>query len=72
MAVVVLGLAGCQQGGIESVTEEQGNQGDQSEQSQGDGEQVEINLWHFDPGARQEVYQEAIARFEEKNPNVTV
>jgi raffinose/stachyose/melibiose transport system substrate-binding protein len=72
MAVVVLGLAGCQQGGIESVTEEQGNQGDQGEQSQGDGEQVEINLWHFDPGARQEVYQEAIARFEEKNPNVTV
>ncbi|THE13926.1 extracellular solute-binding protein [Bacillus timonensis] len=69
LAIVVIGLTGCQQGSIDSVVKD----GDgKDNQGKGNKEQIEIDLWHFDPGARQEVYQEAIARFEEKNPNVKV
>ncbi|WP_226037074.1 extracellular solute-binding protein [Aquibacillus saliphilus] len=64
MMAIVIGLAACGQ-------DEQGA-GDQDSQSSQGQEQVELDLWHFDPGAREEVYKEAIQRFEEKNPNVTV
>lgn len=36
------------------------------------GDKVTLNLWHFDPGQREEVYKKAIKRFEDKHPNVTV
>lgn len=52
-------LIGCQQNEKEATKESQ----------QGD---ITIDLWHFDPGARQEVYEDAIKRFEDKNPGVTV
>lgn len=32
----------------------------------------ELELWHFDTGARIEIYNDAIKRFEEKHPGVKV
>lgn len=72
LAMVVIVISGCQQGSIDSVANDADNKDDQGSESSGSEEQVEIDLWHFDPGARQEVYQEAIARFEDKHPNVKV
>ncbi|KKK39406.1 sugar ABC transporter substrate-binding protein [Mesobacillus campisalis] len=40
--------------------------------SQGSGDQITLDLWHFDPGERMEIYAEAVKRFEEKHPNVKV
>lgn len=34
--------------------------------------QKELELWHFDTGARIEIYNDAIKRFEEKHPGVKV
>lgn len=57
LIISVIGLAACQ-----------------SAESKGEssGDEITIDLWHFDPGARQEVYDAAIKRFEEKNPGVKV
>ena len=60
LIISVIGLAACQ-----SAESKGGSQG-------GSGDEVTIDLWHFDPGARQEVYDTAIKRFEEKNPGVKV
>ena len=60
LIISVIGLAACQ-----SAESKGGSQG-------GSGDEVTIDLWHFDPGARQEVYDAAIKRFEEKNPGVKV
>jgi len=38
----------------------------------GSGDQIELDFWHFDTGARKDIYGAAIKRFEEKNPNVKV
>ncbi|GAM16266.1 extracellular solute-binding protein [Mesobacillus selenatarsenatis] len=62
MAVVVSLLAAC---GDEKTSSE----GESSKES---GEKVTLNLWHFDPGTREQVYLKAIERFEKEHPNVTV
>src|SRR5690625_6006507 len=67
MAIVLL-VAGCQQGSIDNAGESQNDQA----QDKDNEEQIELDLWHFDPGERQEVYLEAIERFEDEHPNVTV
>lgn len=51
--------------------------GDEKTSSEGksskeSGEKVTLNLWHFDPGTREQVYLKAIERFEKEHPNVTV
>lgn len=53
----------------EEPTEEPADDTDDTASSD---EEVEINLWHFDPGERMAIYQEAIDKFEEENENVTV
>lgn len=35
-------------------------------------DEIFLNLWHFDPGEREKVYNDAIERFEQKNPGVKV
>jgi raffinose/stachyose/melibiose transport system substrate-binding protein len=37
-----------------------------------DNKKVTLTLWHFDPGVREQVYKDAIKRFEAKHSNVTV
>src|SRR5690606_38567080 len=61
MLVSLIGLTACQTAESESAS-----------QGGGSGEEITLDLWHFDPGARQEVYDDAIKRFEEKNPGVKV
>lgn len=59
--IMLLVLAGCQQGESKEGSEKKGSK-----------DEVVLDLWHFDPGARQEVYDEAILRFEKNNPGVKV
>ena len=61
MIMSLIGLTACQ------TAESEDNS-----QSGASGDEVTIDLWHFDPGARKEVYDDAIKRFEEKNPGVKV
>ncbi|MCA0970494.1 extracellular solute-binding protein [Halobacillus litoralis] len=35
-------------------------------------DQKEIEFWHIDPGEKEAVYEDAVARFEEKHPDVNV
>lgn len=58
---MLLVIAGCQQG------EEKGDS-----ENKGSTDEVVLDLWHFDPGARKEVYDDAIQRFENNNPGVKV
>ncbi|MCM3693427.1 ABC transporter substrate-binding protein [Neobacillus niacini] len=65
--VMVLGvflLAACGQEKTSTSKEESS--------SKGSDEKITLNLWHFDPGKREEVYFKAIERFEKEHPNVTV
>lgn len=55
--IMLLVLAGCQQG---------------DSKKEGSKDEIILDLWHFDPGARKEVYDDAIQRFEKKNPGVKV
>ena len=40
--------------------------------SSGGGDKKEIEFWHIDPGEKEAVYKDAVARFEEEHPDVTV
>jgi raffinose/stachyose/melibiose transport system substrate-binding protein len=71
--VSVLALAACSS---DKETAGQGA-GDQDTKEQdtankGSDEEVVLDFWHFDPGARMEVYQEAVNRFEAEHENVKV
>ncbi|SEH41609.1 carbohydrate ABC transporter substrate-binding protein, CUT1 family [Halobacillus karajensis] len=44
---------------------------DSSSSAGGNGKKV-LEFWHIDPGEKEEIYKEAVARFEEKHPDVTV
>ncbi|WP_431801254.1 ABC transporter substrate-binding protein [Halobacillus andaensis] len=44
-----------------------------SSSSSGEGnDKKELEFWHIDPGDKEKVYEEAVSRFEEKNPDVNV
>jgi raffinose/stachyose/melibiose transport system substrate-binding protein len=45
---------------------------DQGTKSNTSGDEVVLDFWHFDPGERMEIYQEAVDRFTAKHPNVKV
>ncbi|THE11334.1 extracellular solute-binding protein [Bacillus timonensis] len=62
----LLALAAC--GGKEESNEKASG----SDSKTGSGDQIELDFWHFDTGTRKEIYEAAVKRFEEKNPNVKV
>ncbi|MCM3694011.1 extracellular solute-binding protein [Neobacillus niacini] len=71
--VSVLALAACSS---DKETAGQGA-GDQDTQDQGTAnkgsdEEIVLDFWHFDPGARMEIYQEAVNRFEAEHENVKI
>ena len=61
--ISLIALLGCQQDGKKNENENAKN---------GASDEITIDLWHFDPGVRQEVYDDAIERFENNNPGVKV
>lgn len=48
------------------------NTEDNSEEAEGNGEQVTLTLWHIETGPSEQAIESAVERFEENNPNVTV
>lgn len=69
MALFV-GLVGCSSGG--GSGDEGTNDDSQSASSSSGEEEVVLEFWHFDPGVRMEIYNEAVKRFEDKHPGVKV
>ncbi|MCM3714478.1 extracellular solute-binding protein [Alkalihalobacillus oceani] len=61
--VILLVVAAC------SPSDEGSSTPESSEQN---GDKKVIDFWHIDPGVREEVYMEAVARFEEKHSDVQV
>lgn len=43
-----------------------------SSDSESTGDKIVLDFWYIDPGEKEEVYLEAVKRFEEKHPNVEV
>ncbi len=66
MAVLLLTACGLNGGGS---TEQAASDSDKSESN---GGKKTLEFWHIDPGEREKVYEEAVARFEEKHPDVEV
>lgn len=46
--------------------------GGDSSSSAGGSEKKVLEFWHIDPGEKEKIYEEAVARFEENNPDVDV
>ncbi|PMC34828.1 sugar ABC transporter substrate-binding protein [Bacillus sp. UMB0899] len=67
MAVLLLSACGLNGGGgsTEQATSDSGK-------SESNGGKKTLEFWHIDPGEKEAVYEEAVARFEEKHPDVDV
>ncbi|REJ10325.1 ABC transporter substrate-binding protein [Halobacillus trueperi] len=46
--------------------------GGDSSSTAGGSEKKVLEFWHIDPGEKEKIYEEAVERFEEKNPDVDV
>jgi len=66
MAVLLLTACGLNGGGS---TEQAASDSGKTESN---GGKKTLEFWHIDPGEREKVYEEAVARFEEKHPDVEV
>ncbi|GAE34869.1 extracellular solute-binding protein [Halalkalibacter akibai] len=69
-------LTACGSGSEEAASDQNNEDNKDTEEVGGNEEtvagDVELDFWFIDPGVKQEIYMEAVARFEEKNPNVKV
>jgi raffinose/stachyose/melibiose transport system substrate-binding protein len=71
---LVLILAACGGESNTSSSDTNSNSGSDSSQesNESNGDKKVIEYWYIDTGAAEKVYQEAVARFEEKHPDVKV
>ncbi|QUH30295.1 ABC transporter substrate-binding protein [Vallitalea guaymasensis] len=74
VTLLVSSLAGC--GNTDNKKEEQSNSDNESngqvETNDNQDEEITLSFWYKDVGVKEEIYKEAVARFENKYPNVTV
>lgn len=64
-------LTACGGGGPGQESSSETSNGDNND-SGGNGAKVELDFWYIDPGEKEQVYLEAVERFEENNSDVTV
>lgn len=67
----ILVLSACQSGESENLNEDN-NANSEAGNDGNAGEEIVLDVWHFDPGEREKVYEDAFERFEENNPGVKV
>ncbi|MDQ0253164.1 raffinose/stachyose/melibiose transport system substrate-binding protein [Evansella vedderi] len=76
LLLVLMFMAACSNADTPSTGSSQEGESNQesanNEQAGGSVDEIEIEFWHIHPGAREEVFLEAVARFEENNPGVKV
>ncbi|MFB5663421.1 extracellular solute-binding protein [Alteribacillus sp. HJP-4] len=74
--ITIFMLSACTGGGQIETGGEEGEEGSDSDEggssSESSGDKEVIEFWYIDAGAKEEVYLEAIERFEEENPDVEV
>ncbi len=67
--LAVLLLAACGLNGGGSTSESSSGKAEDSKSNEG---KKVLEFWHIDPGEKEKIYEEAVARFEEKHPDVDV
>lgn len=67
LSVILLAACGLNGGGSTSES----SSGKAEDSKSNEGKKV-LEFWHIDPGEKEKIYEEAVARFEEKHPDVDV
>ncbi|TFE00622.1 extracellular solute-binding protein [Jeotgalibacillus salarius] len=67
-ALSMLVVTACAPGGGSGTESSSGN----GSAEESDSENKVLEFWYIDPGEKEKVYEEAVARFEENNPDVEV